>query len=80
MKRLMRHMLRRGQTGQTIVIMAFGFIVLLGFVGIVTDVSLLFVRYSTLRRAVDSAAVAPPGRCAAPRRRRPKSWRPAIKV
>ncbi|NWG16351.1 MAG: hypothetical protein HXY41_06920 [Chloroflexi bacterium] len=61
MKRLMRHMLRRGQTGQTIVIMAFGFIVLLGFVGIVTDVSLLFVRYSTLRRAVDSAAVAAAG-------------------
>lgn len=61
MKRLMRHILRRGETGQTIVIMAFGFIVLLGFVGIVTDVSLLFVRYSTLRRAVDSAAVAAAG-------------------
>ena len=28
---------------------SFGFIVLLAFVGIVTDVSLMFVRYSTLR-------------------------------
>lgn len=61
MKRIMNHFIRRGQTGQTIVILAFGFIVLLGFVGIVTDVSLLFVRYSTLRRAVDSAAVAAAG-------------------
>ncbi|MBI5669050.1 MAG: hypothetical protein HZC41_13680 [Chloroflexi bacterium] len=61
MKPLLKHILRRGQTGQTIVILALGFIVLLGFVGIVTDVSLLFVRYSTLRRAVDSAAVAAAG-------------------
>lgn len=61
MKTIFKHMFRRGQTGQTLVIMAFGFIVLLGFVGIVTDVSLLFVRYSTLRRAVDSAAVAAAG-------------------
>jgi Flp pilus assembly protein TadG len=61
MKRIFKHMFRRGQTGQTLVILAFGFIVLLGFVGIVTDVSLLFVRYSTLRRAVDSAAVAAAG-------------------
>lgn len=61
MKRLMQHFVRRGQTGQSIVILAFGFVVLLGFVGIVTDVSLLFVRYSTLRRAIDSAAVAAAG-------------------
>jgi hypothetical protein len=52
---------RQGQVGQTIVIMAFGFIVLLAFVGIVTDVSLMFVRYTTLRRAVDAAAVAAAG-------------------
>ncbi len=52
---------RQGQIGQTIVIMAFGFIVLLAFVGIVTDVSLMFVRYTTLRRAVDAAAVAAAG-------------------
>ncbi|MBE0689183.1 MAG: hypothetical protein IH587_03560 [Anaerolineae bacterium] len=41
--------------------MAIGFFALVGFVGIVTDVSLLFVRYSTLRRAVDAAAVAAAG-------------------
>jgi hypothetical protein len=51
----------RGQTGQALVILAIGFIALLGFVGIVTDVSLLFVRYSSLRRAVDAAAVAAAG-------------------
>jgi hypothetical protein len=56
-----RRLLHRGQTGQTIVILAFGFIVLLGFVGIVTDVSLMFVRYSTLRRAIDAAAVSAAG-------------------
>ncbi|MBL8165325.1 MAG: hypothetical protein JNJ61_25300 [Anaerolineae bacterium] len=66
MKRLllsktMKRLFRQGQTGQTIVILAFGFVVLLGFVGIVTDVSLLFVRYSTLRRAVDAAAVSAAG-------------------
>ncbi|MBZ0285076.1 MAG: hypothetical protein K8L97_30350 [Anaerolineae bacterium] len=61
LSKITRRMFRRGQTGQTIVILAFGFIVLLGFVGIVTDVSLLFVRYSTLRRAVDAAAVSAAG-------------------
>ncbi len=50
--------LKRGRAGQSIVILALGFIALIAFVGIVTDVSLLFVRYSTLRRAVDAAAVA----------------------
>ena len=59
--RLFKHLRRRGQSGQALVILAIGFIALLGFVGIVTDVSLLFVRYSTLRRAVDAAAVAAAG-------------------
>lgn len=53
--------LKRSQTGQTIVILALAFVVLLGFVGLVTDISLMFVRYNTLRRAVDSAAVAAAG-------------------
>lgn len=51
----------KAQSGQSLVILAIGFVALLGFVGIVTDVSLLFVRYSTLRRAVDAAAVASAG-------------------
>ncbi|MEO8610055.1 MAG: pilus assembly protein TadG-related protein [Chloroflexota bacterium] len=61
LSRLAGRLFRKGQTGQTIVILAFGFIVLLGFVGIVTDVSLMFVRYSTLRRAIDAAAVSAAG-------------------
>jgi len=61
LSRFARRSKRQGQVGQTIVIMAFGFIVLLAFVGIVTDVSLMFVRYTTLRRAVDAAAVAAAG-------------------
>ncbi|MBZ0278836.1 MAG: hypothetical protein K8I60_22005, partial [Anaerolineae bacterium] len=56
-----RHVITHGERGQTIVILAFGIIVLLAFVGIVTDVSLMFVRFSTLRRAVDAAAVSAAG-------------------
>lgn len=56
-----RRFLKRQQTGQAILILALGFIILLLFVGIVTDVSLLYVRYAGLRRAVDSAAVAAAG-------------------
>src|SRR3954468_9641278 len=61
LSRLAKRSMQQGQIGQTIVIMAFGFIVLLAFVGIVTDVSLMFVRYTTLRRAVDAAAGAAAG-------------------
>jgi hypothetical protein len=61
MKRLMKRLFRRGETGQSIVILAIGFIGLLAVVGITTDVSLMFVRYSSLRRAVDSAAIAAAG-------------------
>jgi hypothetical protein len=57
----MKRLLRGGESGQVIVILAIGFIILLAFVGIVTDVSLLFVRYNTLRRAVDAASVAAAG-------------------
>ncbi|MBK8031964.1 MAG: hypothetical protein IPK17_21280 [Chloroflexi bacterium] len=49
--------MKRGQSGQALFILAIGFIALVGFVGIVTDVSVLFIRYSTLGRAVDAAAV-----------------------
>lgn len=59
-KRLQRSW-RRNQTGQAILILAVGFIALAGFVGLVTDVSILFVRYAALRRAVDSAAIAAAG-------------------
>ncbi|MCC7206732.1 MAG: hypothetical protein IT323_05470 [Anaerolineae bacterium] len=52
---------RRTRNGQSIVILAFAFIVLIAFVGIAVDVALLFVRYSALRRAVDSAAIAAAG-------------------
>jgi hypothetical protein len=58
--RLGRH-LRNSQRGQSIVLLALGFIALAAFVGLVTDVSIMFVRVSTLRRAVDAAAVAAAG-------------------
>jgi Flp pilus assembly protein TadG len=54
-------MTRRSRSGQAIIIIAFAFIALIAFVGIATDVALLFVRYSTLRRAVDAAAIAAAG-------------------
>jgi Flp pilus assembly protein TadG len=59
--RYIKRLRRRSQAGQSLVILAIGFVALIGFVGIVTDVSLLFVRFSTLRRAVDAAAVAAAG-------------------
>ncbi len=59
--KFVKRLLRNSESGQVIVILAIGFIILLGFVGIVTDVSLLFVRYNTLRRAVDAASVAAAG-------------------
>jgi hypothetical protein len=57
----MNRVFRRQHKGQSIVILALGMIALLGFVGITTDISLLFVRYATLRRAVDAAAIAAAG-------------------
>lgn len=54
-------MTRRSRSGQSIILVAFAFIALIAFVGIATDVALLFVRYSTLRRAVDAAAIAAAG-------------------
>jgi hypothetical protein len=49
---------RRYESGQSIILLAIGFIALIAFVGITTDVSLMFVRYSQLSRAVDAAAIA----------------------
>ncbi|MEL6149519.1 MAG: pilus assembly protein TadG-related protein, partial [Chloroflexota bacterium] len=59
--RAVKRSIRRSQTGQAILLLAFGFIILLGFVGIVTDLSILYIRFASLRRAVDSAAVAAAG-------------------
>jgi Flp pilus assembly protein TadG len=51
-------LMRRNQSGQSIIVLAIGFVALVGFVGITTDVALMFVRYSQLSRAVDAAAIA----------------------
>lgn len=56
-----RRLLKRSSAGQSLVVLALGFLGLIGFVGIVTDVSLMFVRYTTLVRAVDSASIAAAG-------------------
>src|SRR5437667_7804106 len=56
-----RLMNRRSRSGQSIILVAFAFIALIAFVGIATDVAMLFVRYSALRRAVDAAAIAAAG-------------------
>jgi hypothetical protein len=61
MNDVMRLMTRRTRSGQSIIIIALGFIVLIAFVGIATDAALLFVRFTTLRRSVDAAAVAAAG-------------------
>jgi hypothetical protein len=59
--RLLPGFARRNESGQAVILLALGFVALLAFVGIVTDVSLMFVRYSTLSRAVDAAAIASAG-------------------
>jgi hypothetical protein len=64
-KSVLRHYAKRlfphSETGQALVILALGFAALLAFVGVVTDISLMFVRYTQLRRAVDAAAIAAAG-------------------
>jgi hypothetical protein len=45
------------QSGQALIILALGFVGLLSFVGLVTDVSIMLVRHNQLVRAVDSAAL-----------------------
>jgi Flp pilus assembly protein TadG len=61
LRQMSRLMNKRSRSGQSIILVAFAFIALIAFVGIATDVALLFVRYSTLRRAVDAAAIAAAG-------------------
>src|SRR3954470_4367696 len=61
LRQMSRLMNKRSRSGQSIILVAFAFIALIAFVGIATDVALLFVRYSTLRRAVDAAAIATAG-------------------
>src|SRR5204862_7275896 len=61
LSRMSRLMTKRSRSGQSIIIVAVAFIALIAFVGIATDVAMMFVRYSTLRRAVDAAAIAAAG-------------------
>lgn len=49
------------ETGQAIVIIALGFIVLLSFTGLVVDVARVFTARAQLRRAVDAAGLAATG-------------------
>lgn len=53
-----RRWMQRGESGQSVILLAIGFVALVGFVGITTDVALMFVRYSQLSRAVDASAIA----------------------
>jgi len=48
----------RGENAQALVIVALVFFTLLAFVGLLTDVGSIYVTYSRLKNAVDSAAVA----------------------
>ncbi|MGB1285803.1 MAG: pilus assembly protein TadG-related protein, partial [Aggregatilineales bacterium] len=50
--------LQHSESGQAVILLAFGFVALTAFVGITTDISLMFVRYAQLSRSIDSAAIA----------------------
>lgn len=58
LRKQIRRRFDRDQAGQSIVLLAFAFIALIAFTGLVTDISVMFVRYSSLRRTVDAAAIA----------------------
>jgi len=49
---------KQREGGQALVIIAISFLALLAFVGLVTDVGSLYITYTQLKRAVDSAAIA----------------------
>ena len=46
------------ESGQALVLLAISFLALLAFIGLVTDAGSLYITYTQLKRAVDSAAVA----------------------
>ncbi|MBI3360738.1 MAG: hypothetical protein HY023_06470, partial [Chloroflexi bacterium] len=46
------------ERGQALILMTISFLALLAFVGLVTDVGMLYLTYGQLKRAVDAAAVA----------------------
>jgi Flp pilus assembly protein TadG len=60
-KRSARRARRQRQRGQAIVLVAVAFVVLLGFVGLTTDVGTLFIYMGQLRRATDAASLAAAG-------------------
>lgn len=55
---LLRNRLHRSSKGQALILLAVAFLVLLGFVGLTTDVGILFIFMGHLRRAVDAASLA----------------------
>jgi hypothetical protein len=54
----LRTLFEKQHSGQAIIIIALGFVGLVAFVGLTTDLALVFVRYSALSRAVDAASIA----------------------
>lgn len=57
-KTLLRH---QGERGQALILIAIAFVVLLGIVGLTTDVGQLFIYMGHLRQAVDAASLAAAG-------------------
>jgi Flp pilus assembly protein TadG len=55
---LFRDRLHYGARGQALILLAVSFLVLLGFVGLTTDVGILYIYMGHLRRAVDAASLA----------------------
>jgi len=45
------------EKGQALILIAFAFVALLGFVGLVVDVGAIFIQYAHLRRGVDAASL-----------------------
>jgi len=52
------NLLRGKSSGQALVLFAVSFFALLAFIGLVTDVSSIYISYTQLQRAIDAAAIA----------------------
>ncbi len=66
--------LKASEDGQSIIIVAAAMIGVIAFVGIVTDVALVYVQYGHLRRATDAAAVSAAGQMREGRRYSDIRW------
>lgn len=58
MNKKLKNLIKKGERGQAIILIAFAFVGLVAMVGLVTDTGILLIEYGKLKRSVDAAAIA----------------------